>query len=222
MKVNENRKQSLQAGFSMVEVLVASTILVVIVMMLGMLFQQTSLSWRVGVKRADGFMQVRAAIGAIQRDASAAIDARYLPDALKSKLGGANQTFSGGSLKFYTLTGTTASDKDAEVMRSLKYVTYQASGQRTEDGLTADGNKSTPLTANVLPSAGRVGNTTATKLENFQANFGQNDLDPEGLPLFITFEANVSASGANLDIGAASAGPDKMWGTKDDIRTWVK
>ena len=26
--------------------------------------------------------------------------------------------------------------------------------------------------------------------------------------------------GRTLEIGAASAGPDKTWGTKDDIQTW--
>ncbi len=196
----------------MVEVLVASTILVVIVMMLGMLFQQTSLAWRTGVKRADGFMQVRAVIGAIQRDAAAAVDARSLPQSFVS--GG--QQFSGSTLVFYTLTGK-------EGNRALTKVTYTTAGKRTESVLQGDGSWSAPTTGNVLPSAGRVGNKSSTTLENFEANYGQNnDLPSEGLPLYITFEANVTASGNSLDIGAASAGPDRRWGTKDDIRTWVE
>lgn len=208
----------------MVEVLVASTILIVIVMMLGMLFQQTSLSWRVGVKRADGFTQVRAVIGAIQRDASAAIDVRGVPEDLKSKLGGGDQVFRGGSLKFYTLTGQTVKDNTGNltIMRALKYVTYDTSGNRTEVTLTPNGKEITPQ-ANVLPSAGRIGNNTSTSLRNFEAEFGRgSDLDPDGLPLYVTFDVDVSASGANLEIGAASAGPDKIWNTKDDLRTWVQ
>jgi type II secretory pathway component PulJ len=63
----------------MIEVLVASTILIVLVMLLAMLFQQTSLAWRTGVKRADGYLQIRALVGAIQRDASQAIDIETLP-----------------------------------------------------------------------------------------------------------------------------------------------
>ena len=77
MKTNVTR-----SGFSMIEVLVASTILTVIVMMLAMLFQQTSVAWRTGLMRASGFMQLRSYIGAIQRDASAAIDAKNIPSAL--------------------------------------------------------------------------------------------------------------------------------------------
>lgn len=222
MKTSKNRNLSRCAGFSMVEVLVASTILVVIVVMLGMLFQQTSLSWRVGVKRADGFMQVRALIGAIQRDASAAVDARFISAELKSQLGGDTQSFT-DPLKFYTLSGTTEPEQNADVMRALKFVTYNlSSGARTEDILKAGGGKKT-LKSNVLPSSGRVGNTSSTKAVNIQAYYGQgNDLESDGLPMYITFQANVSASGASLDIGAASAGPDKIWGTKDDIKTWVK
>jgi hypothetical protein len=40
------------------------------------------------------------------------------------------------------------------------------------------------------------------------------------LPLYVRVQASVRPSGYTLDIGAASAGPDKTWGTKDDIRTW--
>ena len=222
MKTSKNRNPSRCAGFSMVEVLVASTILVAIVLMLGMLFQQTSLSWRIGVKRADGFMKVRALIGAIQRDASAAVDARFISAELKSQLGGDTQSFD-DPLKFYTLTGTTEPDKDAEVMRALKFVTYNiSSGARTEATLKPGGGKKTK-DSNVKADVGRLGNTSSTTLGNCKAYYGKSDdLDDKGLPLYITFEAVVTASGAGLDIGAASAGPDKIWNTKDDIKTWVK
>ncbi len=220
MKANANRTQSRQAGFSMIEVLVASSILVVIVMMLGMLFQQTSLAWRTGVKRASGYMQVRGAIGAIQRDASAAVDARSIPKALKDKLGGDAQSFS-GSLKFYTLNGTGSRDESkpgATPLRALTYVTYSTAGARTEAVLDAEGNRYDKPSANVLAFAG-LGSASSPTLGNMKAVYG--DLNPLGLPLYITFDASVSSSGANLDIGAASAGPDKMWNTKDDIKTWV-
>jgi Tfp pilus assembly protein PilV len=51
------------SGFSMIEVLVASTIMIMIVMMLGMLFQQSSQAWRTGKQRADTYQQVRALFG---------------------------------------------------------------------------------------------------------------------------------------------------------------
>ena len=196
----------------MIEVLVASTILIVIVMMLGMLFQQTSLAWRVGVKRADGFMQVRAAIGAIQRDAAAAVDAQYLP---KQFVAG-EQKFSGSELVFYTLTGKGEN-------RALTKVTYNLSGKRTESVLQPSGSWGSAKSSDVLTFAGRSGNKSSTTLSDFAARGeGGNSYSGKGLPLYVTFEANVTAAGVNLDIGAASAGPDTVWGTKDDIKTWVE
>lgn len=222
MKMNGNR-----SGFSMIEVLVASAILIVIIMMLAMLFQQTSLSWRTGIRRADAYMQIRSGIGAIQRDASAAVDARTIPAALKTKLGGGSQQFSGG-LRFYTLTGEGFYDANnngkvdsGESMpyRALTYVTYNSSGDRTETTLMADGNKETTQ-GNVLDFITKAssGNKPVTQIKQFDPVFGS---DNQGLPLFVNIRARVTSSGSSLDIGAASAGPDKTWNTKDDIKTWV-
>ena len=201
----------------MIEVLVAATILVVIVMMLGMLFQQTSLAWRTGVKRADGFMQVRSAIGTIQRDAAAAVDARELrrrrleidpSDQILKE----DQRFS-ASLMFYTLSGSE---------RALTKVTYDTAGNRTESTLLGTGSWGPVRKTNVLTFAERQSskNRPKTTLGSFTPEWG--DLDQNGLPLYVTFTARVITSGYTLDIGAASAGPDKVWNTKDDIKTWVE
>jgi len=212
------------AGFSMVEVLVASTILVVIVMMLGMLFQQTSLAWRTGTRRAESFMQVRSGVGAIQRDAAAAVDARFLPAAYVTE----GQKFSGGSLLFYTLTGGVEIDKDGNPLynRSLKKVTYDTAGNRTEKTLQGNGSWGTEKKSNVLTSAERQSskNRPDTSLTTFEANYGQSadNLDSDGLPLAVTFSAKVTTTGNNLDIGAWSYGPDRKPNTKDDIKTWVE
>ena len=212
------------AGFSMVEVLVASTILVVIVMMLGMLFQQTSLAWRTGTRRAESFMQVRSGVGAIQRDASAAVDARFLP----SQFLDGSQNFSGGSLLFYTLTGGVELRSGGTPLynRSLKKVTYDKAGNRTEKTRKGDGNWGKEKRSNVLTFAERQSskNRPVAKLVDFVPNYGLNnkELDSDGLPLAVTFGTEVTTTGYNLDIGAASAGPDKTWNTKDDIKTWVE
>ena len=213
-----NRKR---AGFSMIEMLVASTILVVIVMLLGMLFQQTSLAWRTGVRRADSFMQVRSLVGSIQHDASAAIDARTVPEELKSTLGGKPQKFDGWPLQFYTLSGSGFKNNNpgGVPLRALSYITYSQEGKRTETVLCGDGNPDDPKASDVKKI---VANKTslATTLNDVRPEFGA--LPTEGLPLFLTFTVEVEIAGKSYDIGAASAGPDKVWGTKDDIRTWVE
>lgn len=221
---NRDSKRMGCAGFSMIEVLVASSILVVIVMMLAMLFQQTSLAWRTGVRRANSFMQVRSAIGAIQRDAAAAVDARSVPQELKDLVGGGQQNFSGFPLQFYTLNGTGFENNktDETPLRSLSYITYNTSGQRTETILKGDGTVWKKTASNVLKFLQKRDskNTLNTHLSFGEVEFG--DFPQTGLPLFFTMKVNMELGGNGYDIGAASAGPDKIWNTKDDIRTWTE
>jgi prepilin-type N-terminal cleavage/methylation domain-containing protein len=216
MKTNGSRN-----GFSMVEVLVASTILVVIVMMLAMLFQQTSLAWRTGVRRADGFLQIRSAIGAVQRDASAAIDERTLPKDLRSQFG--QQSFNSSQLRFFTLSGGTGEmpDSPSKVFRALTYVTYGTDGTRVETKLQGDGSPGIQQRGNVLNVANRAGSKNRPQVGNLRFN-AKAGSDPNGLPLYVTIEADVTTTGYGLDIGAGSAGPDKTWDTKDDIKTWLE
>ena len=213
-----------QGGFSMIEVLVASAILTVLVMMLGMLFQQSSLAWRAGSKRAEGYMQLRSLVGALQRDATDAVDVegvkrmRKLIDSSDS-LSLQEQRFNGGEVLFYTLAGTN---------RALTKVTYDSNGNRKEDVLDArSGSWKAGQTRNVMASIKNQSSKESAKLESisFDAKFDGSSSygsGSRGLPLYMTVEAKISATGYTLDIGAASAGPDKQWGTKDDITTWAE
>ncbi len=212
MKTMCKTKRS-NAGFSMIEVLVAATILLVIVMMLAMLFQQTSIAWRTGVRRADAFTQVRALIGSMQRDAAKAVDEHAIDKDLRS---GRSQNFSGG-LRFFTLTGNGFSDSGAP-LRSVSYIEYTG-GTRTETTLQADGSWSVPTSAQITDFVEWSGKDTI-KMQNLQVTEERNPLG--GLPLSVRFRVEVVSEGYNLEIGAASAGPDGAWGTKDDIRTWAK
>lgn len=218
MKTNGSVNQKKRAGFSMIEVLVASTILMVIVMLLAMLFQQTSLAWRTGVRRANSFMQVRALIGAIQRDASAAVDEQGIDPSLR---GSRTSQFSGSSLSFFTLTGSGFNESGGLPYRALRYITYNGNGQRTEDALSADGSWNTIRSTQIKDLLESEGDSASsrTTLSSFTP---AGDQGAGRLPLFVTFTANVTLKGNSFDIGAASAGPDGKWNTKDDIRTWVE
>ena len=212
------------AGFSMIEVLVASTILVVIVMMLAMLFQQTGMAWRTGVRRADSFMQIRSLIGAIQRDASKAVDERTVPQVLRNKLGGGKQQqFDNSNLKFFTLSASGFQNNiiGSVARRSLSFVEYEKSGKRTETILLANGSTEV-IESDVKDFVERVGNKNApeTTLDSFSPEWGPGG--NAGLPLSVRLEASVQSQGYNLEIGAASAGPDGAWDTDDDIVTWIK
>lgn len=75
-----NLKKESIAGFSLIEVMVATLILLIIVLMIGSVFRQGTSTWDSGYARAEGGMIVRAVIGSIQRELSTAVDGRLFPD----------------------------------------------------------------------------------------------------------------------------------------------
>ncbi len=76
-----NYKNESRAGFSLIEVMVATMILLIIVLMIGSVFRQGTSSWDSGYARAEGGMIIRSVIGSIQRELSTAVDGRLFPGA---------------------------------------------------------------------------------------------------------------------------------------------
>ena len=75
----DRRQQHGAAGFSLIEVMVATAVLLVVVLMVGAVFRQASSSWDGGYARAEGGMIVRGVLGSIQRELSQAVDGRRFP-----------------------------------------------------------------------------------------------------------------------------------------------
>jgi len=72
-------------GFSLIEVMVATLILLIIVLMIGSIFSQGTSAWDTGYARAEGGMIVRGVVGSIQRELSTAVDGRTYPGAWKNE-----------------------------------------------------------------------------------------------------------------------------------------
>ena len=217
-------------GFSMIEVMVAATIMIVVVMMLGALFQQTSTAWRIGLMRTGGYAQLRSYIGTLQRDANAIINSNQLPKNLLVTPS-TEQSFESGRISFYTLTGS-------DNTRALNYITYDLSGKRIQRTLDL-------VQGNASGNADWTGEEVADLLKFLPNQTDDNMLvRPMGFvfefpstseynlekqlvtgskrfPLYLSVEAKIEQSGSLYDAGAESAGPDKTWGTKDDIRTFA-
>jgi Tfp pilus assembly protein PilV len=85
-------------GFTLIELLVAMGILMVIVLMMANLFQQSTRAWDAGMRQAEAGLEARAVVGMIQQELSQAVADSTMPF-----------NASGGSLDFYTLgdVGTT-------------------------------------------------------------------------------------------------------------------
>ncbi len=238
MRTDVNRKQNRRAGFSMIEVLVASTILVVIVMMLAMLFQQTSVAWRTGQIRARGAMRLRSYIGAIQRDAANAIDGKTIPIDLRCSVNSGKQKFTADEIGFYTLTGEGQK-------RALNYIKYTKDGTRTKYTLpcstgagaaTWDVGTPSPVLDFLTGVSSDEKNAVAPKGFAFKwSDAVEYDIDGTLLsqqnrfPLYMTVDAQIVQKGKLYDVGAECSGPDGAFGDnpdkapgKDDIRTWAK
>lgn len=61
------------AGFTLIELLVAMAILMVIVLMLANLFQQSTRAWDIGMRQAEVGLEARAAINMIEQDLNQAV-----------------------------------------------------------------------------------------------------------------------------------------------------
>ena len=86
-------------GFTLIEVMIATAILLMMTIMMGSLFRQASSAWDAGNAKAEGGMIVRGVVGSITRDMATAVDGRAY---------GMSSSFecSGSSLKFWCLKPT--------------------------------------------------------------------------------------------------------------------
>lgn len=67
---------SRRGAFTLIEVMVATAVMLIMVVMIGALFRQASSSWDSGYATSEGGMAVRSIVGALTRDLSTAIDGR--------------------------------------------------------------------------------------------------------------------------------------------------
>lgn len=226
----------LSAGFSLIEVLVAMTILTVIVLIVAGIFQQTSLAWTLGLRRADAQSITRAVVGSLSRDlamivdpanfviAPAEKDSALREDAYKAGgLDDATGDLSGG-LDFWILRPADASvtrlDSSELPARELVHVTYTAgsSVKRTEVafvGNDASPSKSKETKFNLGNGSIRFSRLSGADYKGFASFY-----DEVGIEIKVTPHTPTTLN--DYEVAVASCGPDGKWGTEDDIRPWVE
>lgn len=205
--VNGQREKVNVAGFSLIEVLVATAILIMIVSMLGLTFRQSSMAWDSGIRRAEGISGVRAVVGAIERDLRAATDAREF---------GLTQEFSTSKLKFVALLEPETGEKNAD-QRIPTLITYEGgtSVQRTATRLTCNGGSWSTSggtdTSTLLDSTGNE--KVSIKFKVVKSDTASSD----ALPASVTISAELVSSDKFSGLSVRSYGPDGKPDTRDDI-----
>ena len=179
-----------RSGFTVLELLVASLLLAMLVTVLTMIFNQSSIAWRTGVAGVVELDRVRARLGTYHD-----IEDDVLP--------GLGQTSS--------QIGTGGSSDN----RELKYRTvsifkgWSGTGKLQQGASRDDGNCSGRLYDGVQWSG-----PSSVMKDQFTVQNARKGTADENVG------SGESPGGGAYVVGVRSAGPDKKWSTADDISTF--
>lgn len=201
------------AGFSLIEILVATTVLLIIVLSVAMVFQQSTGAWSGGTRKANAAMTLRSVLGQIQRDILDAVDAREFTNSISLK-----NNFSATSADFVALAGDpTITNAMVRVPCRIKFERKSASTgyivHRTITRLVFNGHLWSEDAATKRESI----LNSSLGLSYFEMTVLDNVGDPAGLPLVVDIFAKVDNAKRNMIVRGRSAGRDKKLNTDDDI-----
>lgn len=103
-----------RSGFSLIELMIATAILVIITLIVGEFFQKANVAWDVGTRKVETMLKGRAAVNLMAREISQAIQP---PASMMSQ----TNLFQDSEARFWML----ANPDDGE--RAIRFVTYQLS-----------------------------------------------------------------------------------------------
>ena len=223
-------------GFSLIEVLVAMTILTVIVLIVAGIFQQTGLAWTLGLRRADAQSVTRAVVGAISRDLAMMVDPANFVIAPAEQDGSARESaYSAGnvdaadgalsgSLDFWILRPADLSMTDMAdsslPTRELVHLTYSSGSNVTRKEEIFAGDP--PRLKQQRDTRFNLGRGSISFTEPSGTNYAgfASLYDQAGIEIKV--KPHTPETINDYEIAVASCGPDGEWGTEDDIRPWVE
>jgi hypothetical protein len=199
-------------GFSLIEVMVATTILMIIVIMVGNIFRHSSSAWETGYSTAEGASGVRSVLGTVQRELAQAIDGRKfgLDDPVYVKEG-KNPT-----IVFYRYVEPS---KKGSTDRELQKIEYSFNGNNVTRSV--DGKSVT-----LFSKQASVGGNSEVDVEFYG---GKIEIEEDDLDLNDGFEgkawtipsvwvrAHITRTSSFAGMEARSYGPDGVRDTEDDI-----
>lgn len=191
-----------RSGFTLLEILVAVSLLIIIVLIMSGIFQQSTIAWESGIRKTELNMEGRAALNLMADELGMAVAS------------GSNLTVNirnGSAIQFWTLGEVTDQERS---VRKVAYRLNNGSVERLYERMSAGGTPY-PLP---IPGAG-----WETLIENVDAlEFGT----PGGvqftnrLPPWIDVKLTIRKSSKFSSIRISSDGADGTDNTDDDIRNW--
>lgn len=203
MKLGSNR------GFSLIEVMVATTILMIIVIMVGNIFRHSTSAWETGYSTAEGASGVRSVLGTVERELAQAIDGRAygLSDPV---------VVSGNSIEFYRYSEPIKKGSTDRELQKIKYTFGKNNVTRSLNG------KSVTL----FSKQASVGGNSETDVD---FDVGCIEIDESDLNLnselkgkgwtvpSVWVRARIVRTSSFAGMEARSYGPDGKKDTEDDI-----
>lgn len=225
------------AGFTLIEVLVATTILLVIVILVSMVFQGSNAAFQTGNRKIKSKALARNIIGMISRDLTQAVETSDYPGLEEAAdfgpVNGAN--FTTRSITFLALSGkpgnsTGSASASASSERALQLITYEFS---------TSGNRAKRSVKNVSYNSSNDKWVLAGSARSMYLNDDDDGLYGSGcgfrtvyydnngnrlsgasnrrLPDCVEIKVSISPEMSYSFVTARSAGKDKQFGTDDDI-----
>jgi type II secretory pathway component PulJ len=190
----EDRKKT--TGFTLIEIMTATTILVLIVMIISAVFHQATIAWDSGNRKAKGTMSARAALGIISSWMTRAVAP---PSGFKGS--GATSISHGSSSADFVILTMQGTNRAAQPVR-----VSQSGGSVVMDLPNASG------------SATIITNVDLLEFNRSDGGSGGSGSLPESLTVRLELIQKYRVSG----LGVMSYGPDAQddGGTDDDITSW--
>lgn len=200
-------------GFSLIEVMVATTILMIIVIMVGNIFRHGTNAWETGYSTAEGASGVRSVLGTVERELAQAIDGRKygLDDPVYVKEG------ENPIIEFYRYVEPSKKGSTDREVQKIKYTFGENKVTRKPD----NGKEVT-----LFSKQTSVGGNTEIDVKFYG---GKIEINEEDLDLNDGFEgeawtipsvwvrACITRTSSFAGMEARSYGPDGQKDTDDDI-----
>ena len=190
-----------RAGFSLIELLMAITVLIIIVMIIALVFQQAHTAWGSGTRKAGAETTLRGIMGIMERDLAQAVDDTAFGGSINQfpPAGSYPPSTTPQEIKFITLDGTS---------RLPQLVDYRFDGanliRNTYQVSAVSASSWTFSTTADAPSPGVILNGTQTISR--LAFFVPSGSPAIGLPLRLEIEAHVIKQGAFAVVSGYSLG----------------
>jgi len=191
------------SGFSLIELLAATAILAMIVLILGGVFHQSSLAWSGGMRKAAGSMTGRAIVSMISRELNSAVSETNL-------FAGTFKSSSGSDIEFIALAGSPANGRIATKIR-YEFSNKTIIRKSAKGSLVAYGD---PSSWAWDPASGTELSTNIASLHFY---FPGDWVSVNVLPKWVRIELVVESEADVSGVTAMSDGPDGTAGNSDDV-----